>query len=100
MVDGPYTQAGLTAARTLFSDRYLAYEQDHQGLLLHVVYHHPNGWDYVPEGGSVPHGESCLWGDYHLLELALLVQRLGRGGDVKWMASRAAPEDRGQDHRS
>ena len=44
----------------------------HQGLLLHAVYHRPNGWDHVPKGRQIPCGESCMWGDYHLRELALL----------------------------
>ena len=34
----------------------------------------------MPAGSAVPNGEACMWGDYHLLELAVLVQRLGRGG--------------------
>lgn len=72
-----YRQAGLTVARTLFAPPYLSTEPDHQGLLLHSVYHWPNGWDHLPEGSSIPHGESSMWGDYHLLELALLVRRLG-----------------------
>jgi hypothetical protein len=48
----------------------------HQGLLLHSVYHRPNGWDHIPQGRKVPCGESSLWGDYHGRELALYVQRL------------------------
>jgi len=71
-----YVQAGLTVARTLFGDLYLSTSKRHQGLLLHSVYHRPNGWDYVPSGRSVPCGESSMWGDYHLLELALVIQRL------------------------
>jgi hypothetical protein len=43
------------------------------------VYHRPNGWDYVPPGRKVPCGESSQWGDYHLRELALHVQRLAQG---------------------
>jgi unsaturated chondroitin disaccharide hydrolase len=71
-----YTQAGLSVARTLLAEPYLATDRKHQGLLLHVVYHRPNGWDHVPKGQSVPCGESALWGDYHLLELAVYLQRL------------------------
>ncbi len=71
-----YFQAGLTIADTLFAEPYLSTSRKHQGLLLHSVYHRPNGWDYVPRGRSVPCGESSMWGDYHGLELALLVQRL------------------------
>ncbi len=74
-----YRQAGLTIARTLFSEPYLATDPKHQGLLLHSVYHRPNGWDYVAQGQSVPNGESSMWGDYHLRELALLILREARG---------------------
>lgn len=74
-----FQRAGLTVAKALFAEPYLAADPRHQGLLLHAVYHRPNGWDFVPPGRKVPCGESCLWGDYHLLELALQVQRLARG---------------------
>jgi hypothetical protein len=74
-----YFQAGLTIADTLFDEPYLSTEPRHQGLLLHSVYHRPNGWDYVPKGHAVPCGESSMWGDYHALELALLIQRLAEG---------------------
>jgi hypothetical protein len=74
-----YFQAGLTIANTLFDEPYLATSLKHQGLLLHCVYHRPNGWDYVPPGRQVPCGEACMWGDYHALELALLIQRLAQG---------------------
>jgi hypothetical protein len=75
----PYFQAGLAVLRTLLTDAYLSTGSDHQGLLLHSVYHQPNGWDHVPPGRKVPCGESSMWGDYHLRELALYVQRLARG---------------------
>ena len=71
-----YTQAGLTVMQTLLSDKYLSLDESHQGLILHSVYHRPNGWDHIPEGQSVPCGESCMWGDYHAREAALYVQRL------------------------
>ena len=74
-----YKQAGLTIARTLFSEPYLSTDPKHQGLLLHSVYHRPNGWDYIAPGQSVPNGESSMWGDYHLRELALLILREARG---------------------
>jgi unsaturated chondroitin disaccharide hydrolase len=74
-----YRQAGLSVARTLFSEPYLSTDPKHQGLLLHSVYHRPNGWDYVAPGQSVPNGESSMWGDYHLRELALLILREARG---------------------
>jgi hypothetical protein len=75
-----YWQAGLTVARTLFGEPYLSTDPGHQGLLLHSVYHRPNGWDHVPAGRQVPAGESCMWGDYHLRELALYLGRVARGG--------------------
>jgi hypothetical protein len=71
-----YWKAGLQVASTLFNEPYLSTESDHQGLILHSVYHWPNGWDYVPDGQSVPCGESTMWGDYHARELALYIQRL------------------------
>ncbi len=74
-----YCQAGLSVAQTLFSEPYLSTDPQHQGLLLHSVYHRPNGWDYIAPGQSVPNGESSMWGDYHLRELALLVLRESRG---------------------
>jgi hypothetical protein len=74
--DSRYTQAGLTVARTLLSDVYLSTDPAHQGLLLHSVYHRPNNWDYIPPGRKVPCGESSMWGDYHLLEFAVYLQRL------------------------
>jgi unsaturated chondroitin disaccharide hydrolase len=71
-----YMSAGLTIVRTLLSDTYLSLEPGHQGILLHSVYHRPNGWDHVPAGRKVPCGESSLWGDYHLTELCYLVHRM------------------------
>ncbi len=75
-----YYQAGLTVARTLFDEPYLSTKAKHQGLLLHSIYHWPNRWDHVPKGSKVSHSESSLWGDYHLLELALLIHRMATGG--------------------
>ncbi|MBD3240929.1 MAG: glycosyl hydrolase [Chitinivibrionales bacterium] len=74
-----YRQAGLTILRSLLRPPYLSEAEDHQGLLLHSIYHRPNGWDHIPEGQSVPCGESSMWGDYHLREAALLVQREAAG---------------------
>jgi hypothetical protein len=76
-----YTNAGLTIAARLFDEPYLATDSGHQGLLLHSVYHRPNGWDHVPTGRKVPCGESSLWGDYHLLELGLTIHRMSGDGD-------------------
>jgi hypothetical protein len=73
-----YRQAALTVARTLLDEPYLAVNPRHQGLLLHSVYHRPNGWDHIARGQKVPNGESSMWGDYHLRELALMVRREAR----------------------
>ncbi|MEY2879398.1 MAG: hypothetical protein RLZZ15_1778 [Verrucomicrobiota bacterium] len=74
-----YFQAGLTIADTLFAEPYLSTNAKHQGLLLHSVYHRPNGWDHVAKGQRVPNGESSMWGDYHAMELALLIARMAEG---------------------
>jgi len=77
--DDRYVQAGLTVAKTLFNEPYLSTDEKHQGLLLHSIYHRPNGWDYVPQGRRIPCGEASMWGDYHMLELALQILRVARG---------------------
>ena len=74
--DARYKAAGLTVARRLLTADYLATHADHQGLLLHSIYHRPNNWDYIPPGRTIPSGESSMWGDYHLLELGVYLQRL------------------------
>jgi unsaturated chondroitin disaccharide hydrolase len=73
-----YHQAGIQLASVLFSEPYLSTKEAHQGLILHSIYHQPNGWDYVPVKGKVAHGESSMWGDYHARELALLIQRMAK----------------------
>ncbi len=81
LVEGQrYWQAGLTVLNTLFSEPYLSLDSNHQGLILHSVYHRPNGWDYVPPGRQIPCGESSLWGDYHAREVALYLDRVVKGG--------------------
>lgn len=75
-----YYSAGLTLARTVFGAPYLSEDTAHQGLILHSVYHRPNGWDHVPAGKLTPQGESSMWGDYHALELAVYLQREAAGG--------------------
>ncbi|HWE01324.1 MAG TPA: hypothetical protein VG326_02860 [Tepidisphaeraceae bacterium] len=75
-----YAQAALWMAKTLFDEPYLSTDSAHQGLLLHSVYHRPRGWDYVPPGRRIPCGESSMWGDYHLLELALMIKRSAENG--------------------
>jgi hypothetical protein len=76
----PYTQAGLAIAARLLQEPYLSVDDGHEGLLLHSIYHRPNGWDYIPPGAKVPYGESSMWGDYHLLELCLLISRIANSG--------------------
>jgi hypothetical protein len=71
-----YWQAGLTVLNTILDEPYLSTNSNHQGLLLHSVYHRPNGWDYVPAGSKIPNGESSMWGDYHAREVALYLQRI------------------------
>lgn len=71
-----YFQAGLTVARSLFRAPYVSENPKHEGLLLHSVYHRPNGWDYIPKDKKVPFGESSMWGDYHAMELAIYLKRL------------------------
>jgi len=73
-----YMQAGLRVLDTLLEEPYLSTGEDHQGLLLHSIYHRPNGWDHIPEGSKIPYGESGMWGDYHLREACLLLQRIIR----------------------
>ena len=73
-----YYQAGLTVARSLFAEPYLSTDAKHEGLILHSIYHRPNGWDYTPPGQSIPCGESSMWGDYHARELALMIWREGK----------------------
>lgn len=74
-----YIQTGLQLANTLFNDPYLSTDPGHQGLILHSIYHQPNGWDHKPDPDKAPHGESSMWGDYHARELALLLMRMQKG---------------------
>lgn len=74
-----YWQAGLKILDTLLDEPYLSTDPSHHGLILHAVYHWPNRWDHVPEGCSVASGEAVMWGDYHIREAALYLDRLGRG---------------------
>lgn len=71
-----FWNAGLKVAHTLLNEPYLSTDDSHQGLLLHSVYHRPNGWDYIPKGQKIPCGESSMWGDYHMRELALYLWRI------------------------
>ena len=87
----PYWQAGLTVLRTLLDEPYLSTREDHQGLLLHTIYHRPRGWDHIPAASSIPRGESCMWGDYHLREACLYLQRIANAETYYSFFAPAAP---------
>lgn len=70
-----YAAACCRIAATLFDDPYLSTDAAHQGLILHSIYHRPNNWDHLPPNRIIPCGESSMWGDYHAMELALLLKR-------------------------
>jgi hypothetical protein len=74
--DERYWNAGLTVCHALFDAPYLSIDSAHQGLILHSVYHRPNGWDAAP-------GESSMWGDYHAREVALYLMRAA--GDAPYL---------------
>ena len=76
---GKYWQAGLTVVESLLQEPYLSMDERHQGLLLHSIYHRPNGWDYTPPGSKIPNGESSMWGDYHIREVALYLSKMLKG---------------------
>ena len=80
-----YLRAGLQVASVLLDEPYLSVDPRHEGLLLHSIYHRPNGWDHVPAGKIIPSGESSMWGDYHLLELALLLKNLDAGKSMGFL---------------
>ena len=71
-----YFKTGLTVLKALLNEPYLSSNPNHQGLLLHSIYHRPNNWDYIPQNAQIPNGESSMWGDYHIREAALYVTRL------------------------
>jgi len=74
-----YLATGLTIAGTLFGEPYLSANPKHQGLILHSIYHRPNGWDFVPPKSKIPRGESSMWGDYHARELGVVLLRTATG---------------------
>ena len=74
--DSIYMQAGLTVVQRLLQEPYLSTDPNHEGILLHSIYHRPKGWDFIPPSAKIPCGESSMWGDYHLLEALLLVSKL------------------------
>jgi unsaturated chondroitin disaccharide hydrolase len=71
--DDRYWRAGLAVCDTLFAEPYLSTNASHQGLILHSVYHRPNGWSWQP-------GESSMWGDYHAREVGLYLMRVAENG--------------------
>ncbi|MEE2657485.1 MAG: glycosyl hydrolase [Candidatus Latescibacterota bacterium] len=74
-----YRAAAFTIAAALLTEPYLSTTARHQGLTLHAIYHRPNGWDHTPRGRKIPCGESAMWGDYHTMELVLLIRREALG---------------------
>ena len=73
-----YWQAGLTVMNTLLDDPYLSTDTGHQGILLHSIYHEPNAWDHKPDKSLAAYGESSMWGDYHMREVALYLSRISK----------------------
>ncbi len=73
-----YWQAGLTVMSRLMEEPYLSTDENHQGILLHSIYHQPNAWDHKPDPGRSAHGESSMWGDYHMREAALYLWRIAK----------------------
>lgn len=71
-----YYQAGLNVLDRLLEVPYLSVDPEHQGILLHSVYHRPNGWDNIPDGYKIPCNESSMWGDFHMREAALYVSKI------------------------
>jgi unsaturated chondroitin disaccharide hydrolase len=71
-----YWQAGLSVINTLLGEPYLSVNDSHQGMILHSIYHRPNGWDHIPQNSKIPNGESSMWGDYHAREAGLYLQRI------------------------
>jgi hypothetical protein len=71
-----YWQAGLSVMNTLLEEPYISTNDSHQGMILHSIYHRPNGWDHIPQNSKIPNGESSMWGDYHAREVSLYLQRI------------------------
>ena len=71
-----YWQAGLSVMNTLLEEPYISADDSHQGMILHSIYHRPNGWDHIPQNSKIPNGESSMWGDYHAREVSLYLQRI------------------------
>jgi hypothetical protein len=74
-----YYQAGLTVLDHILDEPYLSIEENHQGLILHSIYHRPMDWDYRQDKRKVPFGESSMWGDYHAREMVLYVEKMIKG---------------------
>ncbi len=76
-----YRLAALNCLKSLLSDPYISKAPNHEGILLHGIYHRPNNWDHIPQGSKIPNGEACMWGDYHMTELCLKVWKEVQGED-------------------
>ncbi|MFQ5569141.1 MAG: cupin domain-containing protein [Rhodothermales bacterium] len=85
-----YWQAGLKILDTLFDKPYLCTDPDHQGLILHAIYHWPNRWDHVPPGRKVACGEATMWGDYHAREAALAARHPRRAARQRLPRARSS----------
>jgi unsaturated chondroitin disaccharide hydrolase len=75
-----YWNAGHSITKSLLQKPYLSENVQHEGLILHSIYHRPNDWDYTPPGSKIPNGESSMWGDYHARELVLYLQKMEKEG--------------------
>ena len=73
-----YWNAGLTVMNALLDEPYLGTDPGHHGILLNTIYHEPKGWDHKPDSKLAAHGESSMWGDYHMREAALYLSRIAK----------------------
>ncbi len=71
-----YELAALNVLNSLLEEPYLSKNSEHEGILLHSIYHRPNNWDYIAPGAKIPYGESSMWGDYHMTELCLTAWKM------------------------
>jgi hypothetical protein len=71
---GTITAGSLKVLDTLLGEPYLSTGEIIRAFFF-IVYHRPNGWDYIPEGSKIPNGESSS-GDYHIREACLYLREL------------------------
>jgi len=69
-------------ARTLFSEAYLSTSSDHEGLILHAVYHRPMRGIMSRRAARFRAGSPACGGIINARELALLILRMARGDPV------------------